>query len=237
MLIKALGEAREIGVSFWQQGHGQAIGAAVLPLSPRHLKKYSTKGEFRSGRMRAFNSIGGQVLHPRPMAEMRKRTDWMIAAGLAVVTAVLYLPTAGHQFLSYDDQEYITENNQVSAGLTIAGLRWAFGFHASNWHPLTWLSHMMDCELFGLHPAGHHLTSVLLHVTNTVLLFFLLKRMTRLLWASAVVAGLFAWHPLHVESVAWVAERKDVLSALFWLLSLGAMFGMSNCMRATGEAA
>ena len=141
---------------------------------------------------------------------------------LGVITLTLYLPSLRNQFLDYDDQQYVTENPHVRAGLTLKGVVWAFGYHASNWHTLTWLSHMLDCQLYGLHPAGHHLTNVLLHTATTVLLFLVLCRMTGAVWRSLFVAALFGWHPLHVESVAWVAERKDVLCAFFFVLTLGA---------------
>jgi tetratricopeptide (TPR) repeat protein len=144
---------------------------------------------------------------------------WIYAA-LAVSTLALYLPALSHTFLEYDDQQYVTDNAHVQAGLTWKGLLWAFGFYAGNWHPLAWLSHMLDCQLFAARAWGHHLTNVLLHTANTLLLFALVKRLTRCVWRSAAVAALFAWHPLHVESVAWVAERKDVLCAFFWLLTL-----------------
>jgi tetratricopeptide (TPR) repeat protein len=144
----------------------------------------------------------------------------LIYAGLALVTFFLYLPALHHGFVDYDDQQYVTDNPRVQAGLTWKGLAWAFGFYAGNWHPLAWLSHMLDCQLFGANAGGHHLTSVLLHIANTLLLFSVLNRMTAALWRSAAVAALFAWHPLHVESVAWVAERKDVLCAFFWMLTL-----------------
>jgi tetratricopeptide (TPR) repeat protein len=145
----------------------------------------------------------------------------MIALALAAGTILVYLPTAWHGFLNYDDDTYITENDHVKAGLTGSGIAWAFqSRQEANWHPLTWVSHMLDCQVYGLHPAGHHLTSILLHTANTVLLFFLLKGLTGATWRSAFVAALFAWHPLRVESVAWAAERKDVLSAFFWLLAL-----------------
>ena len=147
---------------------------------------------------------------------------------LAVVTLALYLPAMRHDFVQYDDQQYVTENPQVQAGLTMRGLVWAFGFHAGNWHPLAWLSHMLDCQLYGANPAGHHLTSILLHVANAVLLFLALRRLTGATWRSAIVAALFAWHPLHVESVAWIAERKDVLCATFWLLTLLAYAGYAT---------
>ena len=146
-------------------------------------------------------------------------------AGLAVVLALgtlfLYWPVIHHDFVTLDDNLYVTANPQVQAGLTWAGVKWAFqNTIASNWHPLTWLSHMADCQWFGLHPAGHHLTSVFFHIANVLLLFAWLNGATGALWRSALVAALFAWHPLRVESVAWVAERKDVLSAFFWLLAL-----------------
>jgi tetratricopeptide (TPR) repeat protein len=148
------------------------------------------------------------------------RMKWLICLGLGLVTLALYLPALHHGFLDYDDQQYVTDNPRVQAGLTWKGLVWAFGFHASNWHPLAWLSHMVDCQIYGARAGGHHLTSVLLHVASTLLLFSVLNRMTKAMWRSAAVAALFAWHPLHVESVAWVAERKDVLCAFFWMLTL-----------------
>ena len=144
----------------------------------------------------------------------------LIYGGLALVTLAVYLPVLHHDFVEYDDQQYVTDNPRVQAGLTWTGLVWAFGFHAGNWHPLAWLSHMVDCQLYGASAGGHHLTNVLLHVASTLLLFSVLNRMTNRMWRSAAVAALFAWHPLHVESVAWVAERKDVLCAFFWMLTL-----------------
>jgi tetratricopeptide (TPR) repeat protein len=123
--------------------------------------------------------------------------------------------------VNYDDQDYVTENSVVQKGLTWTGIKWAFTTgHASNWHPITWLSHMVDCELFGLNPGAHHLVNVLFHTANVVLLLVLLLRLTGELWPAAFIAALFAWHPLHVESVAWISERKDVLSTFFALLTL-----------------
>ena len=144
----------------------------------------------------------------------------LIYLGLGLITLAAYLPALAHGFVEYDDQQYVTDNQHVQAGLTWAGFIWAFGFHAGNWHPLAWLSHMLDCQLFGARAWGHHLTSVLLHAATTLLLFSVLHRMTKAMWRSAAVAALFAWHPLHVESVAWVAERKDVLCAFFWMVTL-----------------
>src|SRR5882724_3781515 len=145
----------------------------------------------------------------------------LIALLLAFITLVAYLPVTRHGFLNYDDDDYVTNNPVVQNGLTFAGVKWAFTTsHASNWHPLTWLSHMMDCELFKLNPGAHHLINVLFHSANAALLFVLLLRLTKKIWPSAFVAALFAWHPLHVESVAWISERKDVLSTFFALLAL-----------------
>ncbi len=140
---------------------------------------------------------------------------------LATLAAYGRLPSLG--FVGYDDPEYVTDNPSVEAGLTARGLAWALTtFHAANWHPLTWLSHMADCQLFGLDPLGHHLTSLLLHVASACFLLIALRRLTGDIGKSAFVAALFALHPLHVESVAWVAERKDVLSTVFWALSIWA---------------
>jgi len=142
---------------------------------------------------------------------------------LTLVTAGIYWPVHQYDFVNYDDAEYVVENVHVRTGLTFDGAKWAFTTgHAGYWLPLTWLSHMMDIQLFGLNAGAHHTVNVLFHIGNSVLLFLLLARVTRALWPSAMVAALFAWHPLHVESVAWIAERKDVLSTFLALLSLGA---------------
>jgi tetratricopeptide (TPR) repeat protein len=140
---------------------------------------------------------------------------------LALITVAIYLPVVELSFVTFDDTYYLTNNPKVQAGLRWDSVRWAFTrAHAANWHPLTWLSHMLDCQLYGLKPLGHHVTSLLFHTANTLLLFGLLKRLTGAFWRSALVAALFALHPLHVESVAWVAERKDVLSTFFFMLTL-----------------
>jgi tetratricopeptide (TPR) repeat protein len=145
----------------------------------------------------------------------------MLAAVLGLLTFALYAPVLQHGFVTYDDTAYVTANPRVQAGLTAANIPWAFtSLVSANWHPLTLLSHMLDCQLYGLRPWGHHLTSILLHALNTVLVFLLLHRLTGAKWRSAMVAALFGWHPLHVESAAWVAERKDVLSACFGFLTL-----------------
>jgi tetratricopeptide (TPR) repeat protein len=140
---------------------------------------------------------------------------------LAVAVWIIYGQTLQHGFVNYDDEDYVTTNAQVSRGVTLPGIVWAFTHtHSANWHPLTWISHMVDCQFYGLNPGGHHFTNLLLHAANAILLFFLLRQMTGSFWRSAFVAALFAVHPLRVESVAWVAERKDVLSGLFFLLTL-----------------
>jgi tetratricopeptide (TPR) repeat protein len=144
-----------------------------------------------------------------------------VAAAIVAWTVLLYARVAGHPFLHFDDNRYLTENPVVQRGLGLDGVAWAFTtFHASNWHPLTWLSHMADVQLFGMAPGPHHLVNVALHAANAVLLLLLLVRMTGKLGRCAAVAALFAVHPTHVESVAWVAERKDLLSTAFGLLAL-----------------
>jgi len=142
---------------------------------------------------------------------------------LTVVVLVAYNPVTHNGFLNYDDDRYITDNPHVRAGLTWATVKWAFTtYDEANWAPLSWLSHALDCELFGLNPLGHHYVSVLLHAANTVLLFLLLQGVTGFRWRSLMVAALFALHPINVESVAWAAERKNVLSMVFFLLALHA---------------
>jgi len=147
-----------------------------------------------------------------------------VLIGLILIVAVsgLYHQVRSYEFVSFDDGLYVTENYRVQKGLSRDNLIWALTTtHASNWHPLTWVSHMLDVELFGLDAGGHHLTNVYFHILNSLLLFWVLRRMSNDLWQSGFVAAVFAIHPLHVESVAWVSERKDVLSAFFWMLTIG----------------
>jgi hypothetical protein len=147
----------------------------------------------------------------------------LISLFLIVVTLAAFEQLRNHTFLNYDDDEYITKNRHVQSGLTLEGVIWAFTTtHAANWHPLTWLSLMLDCQLYGLDPSGYHLTNLVFHIASSLLLFFVLERMTGALWRSGLVAALFALHPLHVESVAWVVERKDALSTFFWMLTMWA---------------
>src|SRR5580692_6674427 len=163
------------------------------------------------------------------------RRALLICAVLAVVTFFVYAPVLNSDFVNFDDHTYVTDNAPIQNGLTLSAITWAFTTgHASNWHPLTWISHMIDWQLYGAeHPGGHHLTNLLFHIANTLLLFVWLNRLTGKPWRSAVVAAFFAWHPLHVESVAWIAERKDVLSTFFWLLTMLAFdkYAKENCCR------
>ena len=151
------------------------------------------------------------------------RLDFLICLLLVISTLAVYWQVRNHEFVNLDDEVYIINNFHIQEGLTFDGVVWAFtSTHAANWHPLTWLSHMLDVQLYGMKAGRHHLTNLLFHILNTLLLFFVFKRMTGGLWHSAVVAALFALHPIHVESVAWVSERKDVLSTFFWMLTMGA---------------
>jgi tetratricopeptide (TPR) repeat protein len=158
-----------------------------------------------------------------PEQKPSKQQLVLISAGLVLLILAAFEPLRHNEFVSYDDYEYITANPHIKSGFTSPSVAWAFtSGYAANWHPLTWLSHMLDIELFGLNPLGHHLHNLFLHTLNTVLLFWLLHSMTGAVWRSAFVAMAFGIHPLHVESVAWTAERKDVLCALFWMLTIAA---------------
>jgi len=149
------------------------------------------------------------------------RSDLLVCLFLVMAIIAVYWQVGDHDFINYDDNLYVTINPHVQAGLTLDSITWAFtSTRASNWHPLTWISHMLDFQIYGMSPGQHHLTNMLFHILNTLLLFFVFKRMTKDLWQSGFVAALFALHPLHVESVVWLAERKDVLSTFFWILTL-----------------
>jgi Flp pilus assembly protein TadD len=155
---------------------------------------------------------------------MAKKTYvFLICLALVLAIIIAFEPVSSCGFVGYDDYQYVTGNPRVQAGITLDSVVWAFTTsYKSNWHPLTWLSYMLDCQLFGLNPFWHHFVNLLFHIVNTLLLFEIFRRMTGLLWRSAFVAALFALHPVHVESVAWVAERKDVLSGFFWMLTIAA---------------
>ncbi len=167
--------------------------------------------------MTQFRSFSTPVFSSSP------RNAAILALLIGLITLAVYHPATHNNFVDYDDPYYVTQNTHVHDGLTWNSLRWALtSFEAENWHPLTWISHMADARFFQLDPAAHHRTSIWMHALNAALLFLLLNRMTGALWRSALVAALFALHPLNVESVAWVAERKNVLSTLFWILTLWA---------------
>lgn len=157
----------------------------------------------------------------RPDSFSVRNQTLCLSFALAALVLAAFWRVLFCDFLIYDDWEYVVTNDMVRRGLTSESLTWAFTkFHSSNWHPLTWISHMADVQFYGLRPFGHHLTNLLLHLANTILVFGFLRQLTGSLWRSALVAALFAVHPTHVESVAWVAERKDVLSTFFGLLTL-----------------
>jgi len=159
----------------------------------------------------------------RPLTnETDKTMKIAICIFLVVATLAVYWQIQDHEFLYFDDNQYVTENLNVKTGFTRESIIWAFTTSYADWHPMTWLSHMLDYQLYGLHPKGHLLTNLLIHTVNVLLLFTVLLRMTGALWQSGFVAALFALHPFNVESVAWVAERKNVLSTLFWFLTMWA---------------
>jgi tetratricopeptide (TPR) repeat protein len=152
----------------------------------------------------------------------RYRIVWF-AVLLGLVTVILFWPSVQFEFVSLDDNVYVTANPKVQKGVTAEGLRWAFtNVDTGTWHPLTWISHMLDCRFYGPWAGGHHLTNILIHASASMLLFIVLNAMSGFLWGSGLVAAFFAFHPLHVESVAWVAERKDALSGFFWIATMGA---------------
>ncbi len=155
------------------------------------------------------------------MNELRGKPHLWILLGLIGATLAVYGQVAYHDFVNFDDLEYVIDNIHIQHGITAESITWALtSGYASNWHPLTWISHMLDYKLWGLNPGAFLITNMCLHILSTLLLFHILNRMTGALWKSAFVAAMFALHPLHIESVAWVSERKDVLSAFFWMLTM-----------------
>jgi tetratricopeptide (TPR) repeat protein len=149
------------------------------------------------------------------------RPEILICLFLVIATLAVYWQLRNYEFVGFDDDVFIIQNSKVQNGLSLESIRWAFSYdNMTYWHPLTWLSYMLDIQFYGMNPGGHHMTNVLLHIVNAILLFIIFNKMSGALWRSAVVAALFALHPLNVESVAWVVERKNVLSTLFWMLTL-----------------
>jgi tetratricopeptide (TPR) repeat protein len=186
-------------------------------------KKKTTKKQFAKGKATSSPLTKVQVKGFEETDEGNKTLKVAICIFLMVATFCIYSQVQDHEFINYDDGLYITNNLNVQAGLTSESISWAFTtFHTGQWYPVTWFSHMLDYQLYGLHAKGHHLTSLFLHITSALILFIVLFRMTGAIWQSAFVAAMFAFHPLNVESVAWIAERKNVLSTLFWLLTMWA---------------
>jgi len=150
-----------------------------------------------------------------------KNISFIIILFLLFITLSVYWQVTGYDFINFDDDVYVTANSHIQSGLNLENIQWAFTTtHANFWHPLTWLSFMFDYHIYGLKPGMFHFTSLFFHLLNSMLLFFVFRMMTHKVWQSAAVAALFALHPLHVESVAWISQRKDVLSTLFWILAM-----------------
>ena len=194
-------------------------------MATRRLSARGMKGRQVGNRRKHSSATSGSGSGVRGGHPKSWLTDLLVCLGLVAVTWAVFGQTLTHDFVNFDDHVYVYENPLVVRGLSAETVIGAFTHtHARNWHPLTTLSHMLDCQLYGLNAGGHHLTNVILHTISVLLLFLVLKQMTGALWQSAFVAALFAIHPLHVESVAWIAERKDVLSAVFFMLTLAAYF-------------
>ncbi|HEV8417215.1 MAG TPA: tetratricopeptide repeat protein [Candidatus Udaeobacter sp.] len=192
-------------------------------MAARRLSTHGRKERQVSSRRKHPSSVSGLGSRRSGQRANSGVTSLLVCLGLVAVTWAVFGQTLAHDFVNFDDHIYVYENPLVVKGLSTEGIVGAFTHtHALNWHPLTTLSHMLDCQLYGLNAGGHHLTNVILHTISVLLLFLVLSQMTGGLWRSAFVAALFAIHPLHVESVAWVAERKDVLSGVFFMLTLAA---------------
>jgi protein O-mannosyl-transferase len=192
-------------------------------MAARRLSARAMKERQVANRRKHSSGAGDFGLGVRGWRAKPRVTDLLVCLGLVAFTWAVFGQTLAHDFVNFDDHVYVYENPLVVRGLSTEGIIDAFTHtHARNWHPLTTISHMLDCQLYGLNAGGHHLTNVILHTISVLLLFLVLKQMTGAFWQSALVAGAFAIHPLHVESVAWIAERKDVLSAVFFMLTLAA---------------
>src|SRR6476620_2131702 len=192
-------------------------------MATRRLSARGMKGRQVGNRRKHSSATSGSGSGVRGGHPKSWLTDLLVCLGLMAVTWAVFGQTLTHDFVNFDDHVYVYENPLIVRGLSVEGIIGAFTHaHALNWHPLTTLSHMLDCQLYGLKAGGHHLTNIILHTISVLLLFLMLKQITGALWESAFVAAFFAIHPLHVESVAWIAERKDVLSAVFFMLTLAA---------------
>ncbi len=180
-------------------------------MTKKNLGKISAKPEIKTGQTTETTRLHS---HSNP------NFKYYVFGSLALICVIIYAQTIGFDFINLDDDIYVYENPFVSRGFNFINFKWALtAFHAANWHPLTWISHQFDSGLFGLEAGGHHAVNLIFHIINSILLFVVVNKLTNAVWKSAIVAAIFAVHPAHVESVAWVAERKDVLSTLFWLLT------------------
>src|SRR5882724_1262562 len=188
-------------------------------MAARRLSTRAMKERQVSNRRKHSSGVSGLASRVRGGGAKSRVTDLLVCLGLVAVTWAVFGQTLTHDFVNFDDHVYVYENPLVIRGFSTEGIIGAFTHtHARNWHPLTTVSHMLDCQLYGLNAGRHHLTNIILHTISVLLLFLVLKQMTGAFWQCAFVAALFAIHPLHVESVAWIAERKDVLSAMFFML-------------------
>ncbi len=200
-------------------------------------RQLNKKKNSKSARAAAQSALGSRTASS-PANDPRRKPpldsqNILLSIILFLVVLTVFWPCTNNNFTDYDDPEYVTENTHVKQGLSAQSVAWAFeSGEQANWHPLTWISHMLDCQFYGLKPSGHHATSVLLHSINAVLLFLVLNLMLGARWKCLAAAALFALHPLRVESVAWVAERKDVLSTAFWLLTIWAYVRFSRALKA-----
>ena len=168
-------------------------------------------------KLRDFESCQNKMSHPF------YRQKLITCIVLVLITLATFWQVQNYEFVDYDDNMYVFENTHVQSGLNRKSITWAFStLYFGNWCPLTWLSYILDYEIYGLNPGGYHLTNLMLHLLNTILLFLVFSRMTDAIWKSAFVAALFAIHPLHVESVAWISDRKDLLCTSFWILTMWA---------------
>ena len=189
----------------------------------RRLSTRGTKERQVSNRRKHSSGISGLGSYVRGQLAKSRVTSLLVCLGLVAITWAVFGQTIGYHFVNFDDDVYVYNTPAIRSGITLQGTVAAFvSQHAHNWHPLTTISHMLDCQLYGVNAGGHHATNVILHTIAVLLLFWVLQGMTGATWRSALVAALFAVHPLHVESVAWVSERKDILSAVFFFLMLHA---------------
>src|SRR6476660_1978785 len=198
-------------------------------MAARRLSTRATKARQVSNRREHSSGISSLDSRVRGWRAKSRVIDVLVCLGLVALIWAVFGQTIRYHFVNFDDDLYVYNTPAIQSGLTLKGIAAAFiSQHAHNWHPLTTISHMLDCQLYGLNAGGHHATNVILHTIAALFLFWVLQQMTGEAWKSAIVAALFAIHPLHVESVAWISERKDVLSAVFFLLMLSAYNGYAR---------